>query len=314
MVRKSTSFDGPLFETAAQLDELLSTSCSLSASSRRRRRRNRALGTNSALSASCSSLPSSAASSSFFSSASASSLTSSPSLGPYLPSHAARVALEAGFLEGPLPVPTPSLAPAPRSISRSGLLATSAPTMGAFLTVNLGSAAAATAAAAAASKAVSLASLARLPDTLSRDSSSLSSRPSRAERGRSGRRHRRDTGVSIRALRIVDAARLGPWPPAAFSKLCNCLKDAPPTLIDVTLALRPTRGSQIELRGLPPPRAQAAELLVQHAVLRGGGTTFQLEELCAEDLGGNLVLRAAMSNMSSGVDTSAVRQIARLWV
>ena len=37
-------------------------------------------------------------------------------------------------------------------------------------------------------------------------------RPSRAERGRSGRRHRRDTGVSARAMRVIEATALGSWP------------------------------------------------------------------------------------------------------
>lgn len=109
-------------------------------------------------------------------------------------------------------------------------------------------------------------------------------------------------GVSIRALRVVDAARLGPWPPAAFSKLCNCLKDAPPNLIDVRLSLR-------------PGHTHTSELLVQSSALRGGGTAFKLNELCVENLGNNFLLRATRSNMSAGgADQSAMRQIARLWV
>jgi len=101
---------------------------------------------------------------------------------------------------------------------------------------------------------------------------------------------------------VVDAARLGPWPPAAFSKLCNCLKDAPPNLIDVRLSLR-------------PGHTHTSELLVQSSALRGGGTAFKLNELCVENLGNNFLLRATRSNMSAGgADQSAMRQIARLWV
>jgi hypothetical protein len=103
-------------------------------------------------------------------------------------------------------------------------------------------------------------------------------------------------------LRVVDAARLGPWPPAAFSKLCNCLKDAPANLIDVRLSLR-------------PDQARTSELLIQSPALRGGGTAFKLNELCVENMGGNFLLRATRSNMSAGgADQTAVKQIARLWV
>ena len=85
--------------------------------------------------------------------------------------------------------------------------------------------AASVASASSASPVVAASPAATPPAAAAEAASRPGSRPSRAERGRSGRRHRRDTGVSIRALRIVDAARLGPWPPAAFSKLCNTLKE-----------------------------------------------------------------------------------------
>lgn len=92
-------------------------------------------------------------------------------------------------------------------------------------------------------------------------------RQSRRARGRSGRRHRRDTGVSGRALLLVEAAQLGPWPAAAFSKLCNLLKEAPAARVEVSLALR---------RAWSRPSLQ---LLVQHPSLRGGGMTFEQNEL-----------------------------------
>ncbi len=102
----------------------------------------------------------------------------------------------------------------------------------------------------------------------------------------------------MRALRIVDAAQFGPWPPAAFSKLCNCLKDAPPSLIDVRLSLRPMRLD--------------TELLVQNPQLRGGGATFSCADIGAEGLGGSL--RAAMTHSAAEGGDAAARQIARLWI
>jgi len=101
----------------------------------------------------------------------------------------------------------------------------------------------------------------------------LVGKPSRAHRGRSGRKHRRETGVASRALRLIDALPLGLWPPAAFSQLCNLLKDAPspPIRLHATVS-RLSSG--------------ALELSVQHEALRGGRMAFALHDV------GSDVLRA----------------------
>jgi len=54
-----------------------------------------------------------------------------------------------------------------------------------------------------------------------------------------------------------------------------------------------------------------AVLLVQNESLRGGGVSFRLDELCAEHLGGNLLLRAAVAQHAEG---AMARPIAALWV
>lgn len=142
----------------------------------------------------------------------------------------------------------------------------------------------------------------------SETSSSSKKRASRAVRGRSGRRHRRDSvrrvpslppcpspspphpstpltpsplspspfpsppaqGVSGRALRLVEAAELGPWPSSTFSKLCNLLKDAPPPPVHVRLTLR---------RAWSRP---ALQLQIQCPSLKDGSATLEQHEVFAD--------------------------------
>jgi len=104
----------------------------------------------------------------------------------------------------------------------------------------------------------------------SETSSSSKRRASRAVRGRSGRRHRRDSGVSGRALRLVEAAELGPWPSSTFSKLCNLLKDAPPPPVHVRLTLR---------RAWSRP---ALQLQMQCPGLKDGSATLEQYEVFAD--------------------------------
>lgn len=108
------------------------------------------------------------------------------------------------------------------------------------------------------------------PSSSSETSSSSKKRASRAVRGRSGRRHRRDSGISGRALRLVEAAQLGPWPSSTFSKLCNLLKDAPPPPVLVRLTLR---------RAWSRP---ALQLQMQCPGLKDGSATLEQHEVFAD--------------------------------
>ena len=108
--------------------------------------------------------------------------------------------------------------------------------------------------------------------------SGAKARPSRAERGRSGRRHRRDSGVSTRALSLIQAAPLGPWRPAVFSQFCNLLKEAPAEALDVQLEVRSSG-----VRGAGRTSLlESMTFAVLCARLRGGGLSFGLHDVGSE--------------------------------
>ena len=130
------------------------------------------------------------------------------------------------------------------------------------------------------------------------------SRPSRAERGRSGRHHRRNTGVSCRGFRVVEAVGVGAWGTRPFSRLCNLLKDVAPET-DAVLELRwPAFFEQQSWlwRPVPQPPLHCIELAL---VLRGGEARFGLHEIGSDPVRGEWLYRLGREGAGCTVVGSA---------